>query len=67
MSTPSRANLIMIGATIAAAAEVEPARTAANVNLIHRTPEGAEILRLIVRDDLGGAANAIAAALWVNL
>ena len=67
MSTPSRANLIMIGATIAAAAEVEPARTAANVNLMHRTEQGAEILRLIVRDDLGGAANAIANALWVNL
>jgi hypothetical protein len=67
MTTPSRANLILIGATIAAAAEVEPARTAANVNLIHQTTDGAEILRLIVRDDLGGAANVIANALWTNL
>jgi hypothetical protein len=34
---------------------------------MHSTPEGAEMLRLIVRDDLGGAAAIIAAALWDNL
>lgn len=34
---------------------------------IHQTVEGAELLRLIVRDDLNGAADKIAAALWPQL
>ena len=38
-------------------------RTAANIREMHSTPEGAEMLRLIVRDDLGGAADIIANAL----
>ena len=42
-------------------------RTAANIREMHSTPEGAEMLRLIVRDDLGGAANVISNALWDNL
>jgi hypothetical protein len=42
-------------------------RTADNIRLMHSTNEGAEILRLIVRDNLGGAADVIANALWDNL
>jgi hypothetical protein len=32
-----------------------------------KSAEGAEILRLIVRDDISGAADTICNALWVNL
>lgn len=42
-------------------------RTAENIRTIHRNPHGAEMLRLIVRDDLCGAGKVIADALWVNL
>ena len=42
-------------------------RTAENIRTLQQTAEGAEILRLIVRDDLGGAADTIADALWGNL
>ena len=42
-------------------------RTAGNIRTIHRHPYGAEMLRLIVRDDLCGAAGVIENALWVNL
>ena len=38
-----------------------------HVRMLQQTPEGAEMLRLIVRDDLAGAANIIANALWGNL
>lgn len=65
MTTLSTAALTMIGAAIAEVGN-DP-RTAENVRQMHSTPEGAEILRLIVRDDLGGAADTIANALWVNL
>ena len=41
-------------------------RTAENIRVMHTTDEGAEILRLIVRDNLGGAADVIANALWAN-
>ena len=34
---------------------------------IHQTADGAELLRLIVRDDLNGAADKIASALWCQL
>ena len=34
---------------------------------VHSTPEGAEVLRLIVRDNLAGAADKIANAIWANL
>jgi hypothetical protein len=67
MTTPDRTTLTLIGGVLAAVAEVEPARTAEDIRTLHQTPEGAEMLRLIVRDDLGGAANVIANALWVNL
>mgnify|MGYP003650850235 CR=1 FL=1 len=39
-------------------------RTAGNIRTIHRHPHGAEMLRLIVRDDLGGAGKVVADALW---
>ena len=59
------AALTMIGESIRESA-ADP-RTAENIRTMHQTSEGAEILRLIVRDDLGGAAAVIANALWSNL
>ena len=59
------ASLTMIGDAIRESA-ADP-RTADNIRSMHQTAEGAEILRLIVRDDLGGAADTIANALWSNL
>ena len=53
--------LTVLGQMITEAAE-DP-RTAANIREMHSTDEGAEMLRLIVRDDLGGAATTIANAL----
>ena len=41
--------------------------TPSMIRNMHRTPEGAETLRLIVRDNLEGAADKIADALWGNL
>ena len=57
--------LTMIGEAIAESAL--DSRTAENIRTMHSTNEGAEILRLIVRDNLGGAADVIANALWDNL
>jgi hypothetical protein len=54
----------MIGDTIRESA-ADP-RTADNIRTMHQTGQGAEILRLIIRDDLGGAADVISAALWPN-
>ena len=42
-------------------------RTAINIRAIHRHPHGAELLRLIVRDDLNGVGEIVANALWANL
>ncbi len=39
-------------------------RTAKNIRTIHRHPHGAEMLRLIVRDDIGGAGKVVSDALW---
>jgi hypothetical protein len=39
-------------------------QTACWIRTIHRLPDGAEALRLIVRDDLQGAGSAVADALW---
>jgi hypothetical protein len=41
--------------------------TPAMIRNMHSMNNGAEILRLIVRDDLCGAAEKITSALWVNL
>ena len=60
-------HLTAIAEMIAAAALELPITTAENIVKMHSTPKGAEMLRLIVRDDLGGAAAIIAAALWDNL
>ena len=56
--------LTVLGQMITEAA-ADP-RTAANIREMHSTPEGAEMLRLIVRDNLGGAADLIANAIWDN-
>ena len=64
-SIPSTDVLTLIGAWICEAGS-DP-RTADNIRQMHQNPGGAEILRLIVRDDLGGAASIITNALWVNL
>jgi hypothetical protein len=37
------------------------------IRTIHRLDDGAEALRLIVRDDILGAGQAVADALWINL
>ena len=59
------AALTMIGDAIRESA-ADP-RTGDNIRTMHQTAEGAEILRLIVRDDLGGAADVIANALLAKL
>ena len=41
--------------------------TASMIRNMHSMDGGAEILRLIVRDDLEGAGSKITDALWVNL
>jgi hypothetical protein len=64
---PTTTTLTLIGATLAAVAETDPRGISEDIRTMHKTDLGAEILRLIVRDDLGGAANVIANALWVNL
>jgi hypothetical protein len=38
-----------------------------HVRLLHQSEDGAEMLRLIVRDNVAGAADIIANALWHNL
>ena len=38
-----------------------------HVRMLHQTADGAETLRLIVRDNLAGAGEIIANALWANL
>jgi hypothetical protein len=65
--TANNAHLIVIGEMLTAAAFENPENTFENILEIHSTPEGAEMLRLMVRDDLGGAADVIAAALMDDL
>ncbi len=65
MMTNNIQTLTMIGEAITESAL--DSRTAENIRTMHSTTEGAEILRLIVRDNLGGAADVIANALWDNL
>ena len=57
--------LTMIGDAIRESA-ADPL-TAENIRTMQQTAEGAEILRLIVRDDLGGAADTIIDAILDNL
>lgn len=44
-----------------------PSDAKAAIRSLHKTEVGAEMLRLIVRDDLAGAGEIIANALWDNL
>ncbi len=49
-------------------AEVLDTETAKNVILdMNKTQEGSNLLRLIVRDNINGAADTIANSLWGNL
>ena len=64
---PNTIHLTAIAEMIAAAALELPITTAENIVKMQQSAEGAEMLRLIVRDDLGGATAIIAAALWDNL
>ena len=57
--------LTLLGAVLRAASS-DP-RTAENIRELQQSPEGAEILRRIVQDDLGGAANIITEVLWDTL
>ena len=59
--------LTAIGEMIVAASISEPTLTADNIREMHSEEKGAETLRLIVRDNLGGAGNVIANALWSGL
>ena len=64
---PNQATLISIGDTIRIASVDLPRTTAENIRKMQSQECGAEMLRLIVRDDLGGAADVITSALWDNL
>ena len=44
-----------------------PSDAEAAIRALHQTEVGAEMLRLIVRDNLAGAGDIIANALWDNL
>jgi len=60
------ADVNALAALIAQAAQGRGNLYAASwIRTIHRLPDGAEALRLIVRDDLQGAASAVADALWI--
>ena len=59
---PTPAALLLIAEALSETA-TDP-RTSEDIRTMHQTPMGAEILRLIVRDDLAGASNIIAVALW---
>ena len=41
-------------------------QTVINIQEMHKHPKGAETLRLIVRDNVAGAGDIIANALWEN-
>lgn len=61
------AHLIILGEMLVQSAFEDFERTAENIQEMHTTEEGAEMLRRIVRDDLGGGADAITAALWPRI
>ena len=65
--TKTNAFLTTIGEMIVTAAVEDPDLTFENIREMHTTVKGAETLRLMVRDDLGGAADVIATALFDNL
>lgn len=45
----------------------DDSRTADNIREMHKSPQGAKTLRLIVRDNVAGAANIVVNALWKDL
>ena len=59
---PTPAALLVIAEALTKTA-TDP-RTPEDIRTMHQTPMGAEILRLIVRDDLAGSSDIIADALW---
>ena len=61
MASPTVDQLIVTGEVICKVFTPEMIR------YMHSLPGGDEELRLIVRDDLGGAADKITSALWDNL
>jgi hypothetical protein len=63
---PNNAHLIILGEMIVEAAFEDFERTSENIQEMHTTEEGSDILRRIVRDNLGGAADVIAASLWFD-
>lgn len=64
----NRSDIEALAAMIAQTAQGRGNLHAASwIRTIHRLPDGAEALRLIVRDDILGAGSAIADALWINL
>jgi hypothetical protein len=63
----ANAHLIVLAEMLVESAFIDTENTMERIEEIHTTAEGAEMLRLIVRDDLGGAADLIAAALMDNL
>ena len=56
--------LTAIGEMIVTAAKTEPELTATNIRLMHSQEKGSETLRLIVRDNIAGAGEVIANALF---
>lgn len=52
---------------IALVAINNPSDAEAAIRALHGTEVGAEMLRLIVRDNLAGAGDIITSALWDNL
>jgi hypothetical protein len=56
--------LTTIGEIIVSASKTEPELTATNIRLMHTQEKGSETLRLIVRDNLGGAGDIIANAIF---
>jgi hypothetical protein len=62
---PNLIALTAIGQAIRETAD-DP-RTADGIRSLQQTEQGSEILRMIVRDNLGGAGSIIADALWSGL
>ena len=63
----STETLIIIGRAFVSQSAIDPEGIANDVRTLQQNVTGQELLRLIVRDDLGGAGAIIANALWVNL
>jgi hypothetical protein len=60
-------NVMALATQIASGSDKSNLQTRGWIRTIHRLPDGAEALRLIVRDDLAGCSQIIADSLWDNL